>query len=244
MFRRLGISSFLFLLLAAACGGLLLLRSHNSDVHQLQRALVAQQQRNEQLKQFVQRLTAERRVAEILVKDRSESAGIVRTTLLFVEYARDGVTPLPAKEFTIEGAVAHIDAMVIKFDGKFVEENDPLRGHSIALFTRLYGENQSPADAFPIDSPGEIPDVYRGDGKVSRFEQGLWENFWKLADDPQYRGAMGVRVAQGEGVWRGFEPGWLYTLTLESNGGLNIAAERPKAIYQELLKSRAAIPAH
>ena len=69
----------------------------------------------------------------------------------------------------------------------------------------------------------------------------LWKNFWKLADDAAYREQMGVRVAQGEGVWRPFEPGNLYTLTLESNGGLNITSEPVKGIYKELLHEHADI---
>ncbi len=49
---------------------------------------------------------------------------------------------------------------------------------------------------------------------------------------------MGVRVAQGEGVWRPFEMGHLYTLTLETNGGLNIHSEPMRGVYQEALRSR------
>lgn len=223
-------------LLGAITGGVYLFHAHNSTEQKLRDALEQQQARNARLKQVVQRLTTERRVADIVVTDQTESAGILRTTLLFREYAHDG-KPLADKRFTIEGKVAHIDAMVIKFDGKFVQEADPLRGHSIALFTRLYGEDQSPSAAFPIDEPGKTPEVYRGaDQQVSDFEQSLWKSFWKLADDPAYRKSQGVRVAQGEGVWRDFEPGWLYTLTIESNGGVNIAPEKIKGIYQEAMK--------
>ena len=67
----------------------------------------------------------------------------------------------------------------------------------------------------------------------------LWKNFWQLANEPAYREKMGVRIAQGEGVWRPFEPGNLYTITLESNGGLNITSEPVKGIYKELLHEHA-----
>ena len=49
---------------------------------------------------------------------------------------------------------------------------------------------------------------------------------------------MGVRVAQGEGVWRPVDPDKLYTITLECNGGLNIRSEPLKAIYSEALKRK------
>jgi hypothetical protein len=236
MLRTFGRSLILFVLAASAGGGAYWMHARHSTENTLRRELDTQRERAEQLRVVVGRLGAERRVADVMVTEQSESAGIVHTGLLFVEYAKDG-SPLPGKHFTIEGKLAHIDAMVIKFDGKFVQDADPLRGRSIALFTRIYGETQNPANGFPIDEPGKIPDIYRGaDKSVSRFEQDLWTNFWKLADDPAYRDSMGVRIAQGEAVWRSFEPGWLYTLTLESNGGLNISPERIKGIYREALK--------
>jgi hypothetical protein len=205
--------------------------------HSVDAALQREQERTAELQQIVQRLTAERRVADVIVTDQQAIQGVLHTTILFVEYGRDG-TSLPARRFTIEGDMIHLDALVVKFDGKFVEQNDLLRGHSIALFTRLYGDSQTPAQAFHIDEPGEVPAVYRdSDPKVGEFERTLWHNFWKLADDAAYRQQMGVRVAQGEGVWRPFEPDRLYTITLESSGGLNIRSEPLKGIYREAMKS-------
>jgi hypothetical protein len=194
------------------------------------------ERKTEQLKQVVQRLSAEQRVADVIVTEQKTVDGVTKTTLLFVEYARDN-SPLPAKRFTIDGDVVYLDARVIKFDGKFVEQNDPLRGRSIALFTRLYGEKQPPEKGARIDEPNQIPSVYRGaDPYVMDFERELWTNFWKLADDESYRQSMGVRVAQGEAVYTRFQPDRLYTLTLESDGGINIASSPLKGIYREALK--------
>jgi len=220
---------------ALVVGGALVLSFYRDQTGE--RALrVEAERKTEQLKQVVQRLGAERRVADMIVTEQTRSAAGTTTALLFVEYGRDGST-LPAKRFTVDGDVAYVDAMVIKFDGKFVEQNDPLRGRSVALFTRLYGEHQPPEKGFRIDEPGRIPDVYRGaDPYVMDFERDLWANFWKLADDESYRKAMGVRVAQGEAVWTKFQPDRLYTLTLESNGGLNITSSPLKGIYREALK--------
>ena len=106
--------------------------------------------------------------------------GIPQTTLLFVEYSRNKTT-LPPKSFTIQGNQVHLDAMVIKFDRDFVKQNDPLRGHSIALFTKLFGNHQSPDNGSTIDTPGQIPNYYQGiDPRVSQFESDLWKNFWQL----------------------------------------------------------------
>ena len=223
-------------LLVACAAGLFLYGRHDAAAAKL----AAAEKRNEHLRQVVKHLSAERRVADVIVTEQSVSPqGKPRTTLLFVEYARDG-SPLPAKRFTFEGVQAHVDAMVVKFDGRYVDDRDPLRGHSVALFTRLFGDKQTPEQAHRIDEPGQIPAVYRGaDPRVSEFEQELWRDFWRLADDEAYRKSMGVRVAQGEGVWRPFEPGKLYTISLDHGGGLNVKSEPLRGIYSEALKRNA-----
>jgi hypothetical protein len=204
----------------------------------LESLLQREQERTAELKQIVSRLTSESRVADVIVTAQQVVEGRLATSIVFVEYTADGA-PLPAKRFTIPGKMVHLEAMVIKFEGRFVAENDPLRGHSVALFTRLFGDAQAPADAFRIDPEGEVPRIYRKpDGTADSFERDLWRNFWRLADDAEYRNSMGVRVAQGEGIWRPFEPGRLYTITLEGNGGLNVHSEPLRGIYQEALKSR------
>ncbi len=241
--------------IATLSGGVLYYNHRHSEafkIQQLQAQFDAQRQRLEQDKQHLEeqkkqletvvtRLEANKRVAEVLVTDQSTSGGSLRTTLLFVEYARDG-SSLPPRSYTIEGNSAHIDAMVIKFDHEAVALDDPLRGHSIALFRRLFGDSQSPEDAFQIDAPGQIPDVYRGDPKQSAplaaFEKELWQNFWRLADDKDYRQAHKVRVVDGESLWGPFVPDKLYTITLDADGGMNLTSEPLKGIYREAMKQR------
>jgi hypothetical protein len=223
-----------FAVVALSCAmAILVYTSHNSAEHKLRES----EARNAQLQQIVSRLSDEKRVAEVLVTDQSRSIdGVLHTRLLFVETARDGSTLAP-KSFSVDGEQVHIDAMVIKFDRHFVSDADPLRGHSIALFTRIYGDLQSPATAAFIDPPEEIPDVYRNaDQKVSDFETSLWKDFWRLYEDEQFRQSKGVRVATGQGVWGPLKPDQLYTITLESDGGLNLVAEPLKGIYREALK--------
>jgi hypothetical protein len=204
--------------------------------------LEQEKQKSKKLEEVVTHLQAQDRVADVIVTDQHEVNGVLQTTLLFVEYAKDG-SPLPAKRFTFEGKTAHLDAMVVNFDGHYVADRDPLRGKSIALFTRIFGDKQTPESAARIDEPGHIPAIYQGvDPKVSQFEQDLWKDFWRLADDEAYRKSMGVRAtggAQGEAVWRPFEPGKLYTVTLQHDGGLSITSEPLKGIYSEALKRNA-----
>lgn len=201
------------------------------------RQMARLEQKNQMLEQVVKRLGDEKRVAELLVTEqKTDTGGNLQTTLLFVEYTRGGES-LPPKVFTIEGKLAHVDAMVIKFDQHFVAEGDPLRGHSIALFTKIYGDKQSPTNAFNIDDPGKVPDIYNdADPKLASFEQSLWNDFWRLAADEDFRKERGVRVAMGQGVWGMFEPARLYRVTLEADGGLSLTAEPLRGIYREAMK--------
>jgi hypothetical protein len=211
-------------------------RSHSTEAH-LQQQIKQLEQQRQHLQQFVSRLTSERRVAEIVVTDQvTQGNSVALTTLMFVEYARDGKR-LPPKFFNIKGNVAHIDALVVKFDRGFIENDDSLRGHSLVLFYRIFGDYQAPADAFPIDDPGKPPAVYRADPdqppEARAFEAELWRNFWKLADDPKYREQKGVRVAQGESPWTYYYPDKVYTLALEAAGGLSITSKPLDGIWQE-----------
>ena len=93
-----------------------------------------------------------------------------------------------------------------------------------------------------IDSPGKIPDIYRdADPKVTQFEMSLWNDFWKLYDDEEYRKKRGVRVdggVTGQGVWGPFKPDRLYTITIESAGGITMTSTPLKGVYREALKQR------
>ena len=236
MLRSLGkMFGLTFLLLATTVGVVYYQHATSTErkVHKLE-------DEKRELEQVVSRLSSDRRVADVLVSRQEKNAdGVLETTLLFVEYDKSG-QPLPAKSFTIEGDTAHIDAMVIKFEHDYVAKNDPLRGHSIALFTKIYSDRQPPVQAAMIDTPGKIPDVYRGaSAQVSAFEIDLWKDFWKLYEDEGYRQSKGIRALGGHGVWGPFKPDRLYTLTIENDGGLNMTSEPLKGIYREALRQRA-----
>src|SRR5437764_6805964 len=80
MLRIAGRLIFAFLIAGGAAVGGWLLWSHNSTEHELAR----QRERNEQLQLIVQRLSTEHRVGDIIVTEQTESAGAVKTQLLFV----------------------------------------------------------------------------------------------------------------------------------------------------------------
>ncbi|MGE5608299.1 MAG: hypothetical protein ACM359_03515 [Bacillota bacterium] len=238
MVRRIGQLLLLCGLVVAGSYGLYRYEKNRSTEARLQEQIKRLEEQRQHLREFVARLTTEKRVAEIVVTDQVKKGDTIeQTTLMFVEYGRDG-KQLPPKFFTIKGHCAHLDSLVIKFDRGFIEQNDPLRGQSLVLFYRIFGDYQTPAEAFPIDDPGRAPVAYQGDPKQAaaarEFEAELWQNFWKLANDVKYREEKGVRVAQGESPWTYFYQDRIYTLSLESAGGLSITSRPMEGIWAEL----------
>ena len=79
----------------------------------------------------------------------------------------------------------------------------------------------APIDGYPIDVPGAIPPGYAV-GEIASFEKRLWEHFWEIATDPKQADAMGVRVAQGEAVYKPLRTGQIYELTVDAAGGMSL----------------------
>jgi hypothetical protein len=206
-------AAFLLVTLAGAVGwGLFFRERRSGDV----------ERENRRLQDAIARLGTEFRVADVVVTSQDGNRGRSRrTSFRFLEYDRDG-NALEPRNFTIEGDVAYFDALVLKFEDKYVGDGDALRGRSLHLFRRVFGEYQAPADGFPLDgsSPDGVPPGFRVDGGA--FEKNLWKQFWEMAADPELAAKSGVRVAEGEAVYLKLEAGRTYRLTIEADGGLNI----------------------
>jgi hypothetical protein len=147
--------------------------------------------------------------------------GGARTRFRFQELGEDGKPLGPAQHFEVDGDLAYFDALVVKFEDSFVEQNDLLRGSSLLLFRRIYGEHQSPADGFPIDTVGQRPHGYESAGE-SEFHRDLWRRFWDYALDPEVVRRAGVRTMHGEAPYVKLQPGRAYELELRLSEGLVI----------------------
>ena len=149
----------------------------------------------------------------------------VVTDVRFVELDEDG-RELGRRAWSIPGEVLFIDGWTARFPHERVAAGDPLGGSTVLLLRRVYSDLMPPREGFPIDTPGGVPDGYAL-AEQSRMEQSIWTNFWRLASDPAAAAAEGVRVAQGEAVYKRVRAGEAYELLVEAAGGMTLVPVAP-----------------
>lgn len=194
-------------------------------------ALEAQQaQLEEELESFeamLERLSRSRRLGRIEVLDQiidEPTDEVLSTTMRFVELDDRGRS-IGEQTVVLPGDVIHVDTQTIRFPQDDVAVGHPLRGSTLVLLRRMYSECVAPQDGVPLDLPGAVPPGYAdASGTSSDWEQGLWASFWRLARDPDFAKAAGVRVAQGEVVYQRMQPGQVWQLDVDAAGGVTLLA--------------------
>ena len=188
--------------------------------------VVKSQIENHLLKKVIERLTADSRVAEVLVTDvkRDTKTKKTYTTIKFLEYDTK-LNPLEPKYFTFSGNVIQFQSMVIRFDDFYVKKGHPLKGKSAYLFMKAFMLTDKGAETFEITKANEIPFGYAAADVKNTFEKRLWKKFWEYALDPEKAGKVGIKNAQIEAPGTKFIPGMIYTIKIEHDGGLRIDAK-------------------
>lgn len=170
-------------------------------------------------------LRERKRVARIRVLEQREDPsrpGGKTTRFQFQEFKPSGEPYDDGDWYQIDGDIVYVDALVIKFDDRFVEQNDLLRGSTLLLFRRLFGEHQNPAEGFPIDPVGQHPRAYSPEEGMPALHRDLWKRFWEYAQDPEVARASGVRALHGEAPFIQLAPGKEYDVELRTSGGLTL----------------------
>lgn len=179
-------------------------------------ALEAERKR---LVEYAERLSATHRVAQVeVIKQQLDPDGRVMTTLLWQEVSPDGIIGQPLAR-NVFGKQIYVEAMVLKFEAQLVGNADEGRSTSLALFRRVFGDQQTPESAPELTdarppAPKNPPSPTLADA--------LWAQFWELVDDPTLARKMGVRVAQCEAPSVPMKPGEIWEVSLDAVGGLNL----------------------
>jgi hypothetical protein len=173
--------------------------------------------RNEQLKEAISNLTKEERIGYAKVVRQEKVGGMLKTTIRFVEIARDDQTRLSDAEFTVDGDVLYFDGMVVVFPKELVMDGSE---RAIFLWRRIFGEQQEPIYGLRIGKPGEEPARYREFFEKLNPENNeiFWEAIWSLANDAEGLDEYGIQTIQGEAISQKMVPGIVYTFILENTG--------------------------
>ena len=181
---------------------------------------------NHLLKKIIDRLTADSRVAEVIVTSVRRDLKTLKdyTTIKFLEYDTK-LNPLKPKYFTFSGNIIQFQSMVIRFDDYYVKKGDSLKGKSAYLFMKVFMLTDNGAEIYAITKVNEVPAGYEAVGVKNIFEKNIWRKFWQYALDPKKAGKAGIKNAQIEAPGTKFVPGMIYTIRIEHDGGLRIDAK-------------------
>lgn len=207
---------------AAVVGGtaVVVLFLGNLEVQRLAARVGQLQREKAQLIEYARRLSASRRVAQVeILKQQPDDGGRTLTTLLWQEIGPTGTLGKPQAVETL-GTQVYFEAMVIKFDQELVAQGDAARGSSLALFRRIFGDQQPPETGVEVDRASRPPltDPRQADPLHDR----LWARFWEMVDDPHVAARFGVRVAQCEAPSVPVRAGQIWEVALDAAGGLNL----------------------
>ena len=175
------------------------------------------------LKQMIERLSADSRIAEVVVtkSELDEVSGKILTTIKFLEYDAKG-QPLVPKYFTFRGNIIQFQSLVIRFRDDLIKKGDKLKGKSAYLFMKAFVLDPKDLQIFDITPTQSVPEGYRTGSEVAGFERKMWGRFWDYALNPATRDQVGVKNAQIEAPGSSFLPGTIYTLKIENDGGIRI----------------------
>lgn len=179
--------------------------------------------RDQVLKQVITRLSADTRIAEVVVtkSELDEVSGKILTTIKFLEYSAEG-EPLAPKYFSFRGNIIQFQSLVIRFNDNLIKKGDKLKGKSAYLFMKAFVLDPKDLQVFDITPVHSVPEGYQAGKEVAGFERRLWEKFWNFALNPETRDQVGVKNAQIEAPGSLFLPGTIYTLKIENDGGIRI----------------------
>lgn len=207
------------------------------EAERLQREMDALQVRfDEQGRELVKTRTAlklvkiDRRQATIEVLDKGIDEN--RSPWFEVEFRETSAEGIPIsapRRFRLRGTMMYVDSWVIKFEDKYVEQADDLRGGSLCVFKGLWGDLDAPGDRHQLDAmESGVNTAYGILNKGSELEKRIWEDFWIIANQPERQKEMGIRANHGQINYLQVEPGMVYEVNLRASDGLTIKVAEDK----------------
>ena len=227
--RHFPIQSFLWsiVLVAVACVSIYLgyqlvvlpRRALQDQIREQKETIGRLEQEKQKLEAYLKILERVERHARVeVLRQVKDAQGNLQTTIRFTETDAEGNPISASRDLTLPGQEVYFDTLVIKFDDHFIEQNDPLKGHALMLFRRIFSSTMRAEDGFVIDAEGLAPEVYTNRRASNDFEKELWKRFWELANDDKLAKEHGVRAIHGDAPYMRMEPDRVYEIGLRSTG--------------------------
>lgn len=182
---------------------------------------------NERLETAKRLLKVDHRLARVQVKsvgvDPATGKGF--SVVEFREIGDDGKVIGEPKEYRLAGDEIRVDCWIVSFDDKYVEEADLLRGTSLCVFKKIYGNGDGPDGGHVLEGSNSRPLRYAGKSpKESDFEKKIWSDFWEISTNPEKAQEMGIRANHGQVNYVKAKEGVTYLVELRASGGSSIRA--------------------
>ncbi len=187
-------------------------------------------------RKIIERLLRETPMAQLIrIADVKKDGKDWGMRLLWVALNPETREKSQSSTWEVQGDKVYVDALVIKFLPRYVEAGDSQRGKGIAVFYRLFGEHQQPAEGFSLAGVSEEPWGYKVEGPLGYFEKSLMKKFWHYSNDLSAAKQEGVDCAFGEAVMIKPQRATVYTLSLAHNGAVLVRPE-PVAWVEDLVR--------
>jgi hypothetical protein len=201
------------------------------QIEQQEAELLKLTQENDRLTTSLRLIKVDRRLAYLTVTDTGPdpATGLPLMKVLFTEVDADGRQVGARRVFTLQGTLLNIDCWLAKFEDKYIEQADMVRGTSLCIIRGIRGDRDT--DLQTIDSgvayqeataPDPRPAVYQSLGAISDLEQKIWSDFWRVANDTAMQQELGLRAVHGQVNYIQVEAGGTYQLDLRASDGGSI----------------------
>ena len=140
----------------------------------------------------------------------------------FTEVDPEGNPIGGSKDYTLQGETFFIDTWMAKFEDRYIEEADGLRGASLFKFKRIFGDDEKPSEAQSLEhTSSEVPEFYKLKA-VSDFEKQIWSDFHAVCNDPARQNELGIRAVGGQAPHIKAEEGRTYKVTIRATGDISL----------------------
>lgn len=178
---------------------------------------------NQQLSEAIQNLTAEDQIGFATLQSQSRSEeGSLQSKIRFVQTAPENPKQIVSEQmFTIQGDIAHFDALIVKFTDASVQSG---KEKALFLWRRIYSEDTPPAQGTAIEIPGSAPDRYYNITRALRIKDRdiFWEAIWDLANAPEALSQYGIKAVFGNAIYTRIAADKVYYFKISPSGQIYI----------------------